>query len=109
MYENVGSLGERETLPIPAASVGVVSGTAVSAKEDKRGMYENVSLKARLSPDLSPPAPAYSQVRQTEVKRSTQQRQDVFETIQLKSPKVKGGDDSGNRHSNCQSPDSGEK
>jgi hypothetical protein len=38
MYENVGSLGERETLPIPAASVGVVYETAESAKEDKKGM-----------------------------------------------------------------------
>lgn len=104
MYENVCPPGEREILPTPAAAVGMAPESAESANLDGRSMYENISLKPRPSPD---PSSTHNHVECPEVKRSVQQRQNAYETIKLGSRTVNGGEGSGNRHSNCQSPDNG--
>lgn len=108
-YENVCPPGEREVLPVPAAAVGVASQgsrVALSATEDTRGMYENVSLKPRPSRSSGT---SNSHSENPEVKRSDQQRQNVYEVIGFGGRKVNGGEGLQNRHSNCQSPENGKE
>ena len=102
MYENVCPPTEREAVPVPvaASSVGValepgkVGGTA----DNKSVSYENINLRQHSA--VSDISPAYSQV--TKVKRSAQQRKEVYEVVPIRGQKVNG---IGSRHSSNRSPE----
>ena len=108
-YENVCPPGEREVVPVPAGAVGGVAspqgeGPLVRAtvEKDSRATYENVELRPH-PPQLNS---AHNHGAGAGVRRSAQQRKEVYEEVPLRGQKV-NGIGAGSVQNNCRSPETG--